>query len=343
MKQIALTALMFALALSLVSASKAYAVDVNLVGNESYTVSWQGLPAGDTGDRYQLLFGQANTGRKDSGLSLESRSRTVTLHNLKPCTTYAWDLYSGKAGRYSKVLSNNMFTTGGVCASPVPATTYGNSMVSNVVEKTQVSGTKSGSSTIGWSSRPNVKEYHVYYRSAADAKYVHAVTVPGTGTSVTINYLQPGVTYYYRVAAVVDGKEQWYPEKQLQTATGEKPVLGVTTQPQYSGVGGSTGYQGILGTTDPTVGRQVGTVCSTDGKANVSIRHPQGVSVEKVHVFFGTGSNNYQHAVRDLSPSAREVTIGHLDTCRNYVFQVLVIGKDGRGFWQGEHVMSASK
>ncbi len=340
MKHITLTAGVFALVLCL-GATKALAVDVNQVGNQSYTISWYGIPASDNGDHYQVFFGQANTGLKDSAIALDGGSRTVTLNNLKPCTSYKWDLYSGNSGTWRKVIFDRWFTTDGSCSGPSPMPAMGNSMVTTVGQQTWTTG-KTGSSTIGWSTIPSATEYHVYYRPSSSSTYIHSVVVPSNGNSITINYLTPGVQYFYRVAGVVNGVEVWLPEKTLQLPTGQKPVLGAYSgnmQPRSSSNEG--GRNGILGVNDVMSNTAGATnTCTDTGWASISIRTPDGVSVDRVHVLYSSSSNNYRHALRDLSQSAHEVTISNLSTCKTYYYQVEVMGQDGRAYWQGEKVMN---
>src|SRR3989344_3684540 len=176
---------------------------------------------------------------------------------------------------------------------------------------------------VSWHGMPasdHGDKYQLYYGQKKGGPYEHSVKIPGTGTSAVIGSLKSGETYYYRVAAEVGGQLHWYSEKMLQTTSGEKPVLGVRT-----------GGDALAMTRMRT--------CSATGHANVSIRAPGGVTVAKVHVYFG-GSNNYMHALRDLEPTVREVRIGSLDTCSTYYYQVAIVGNDGRVHWQGEKMLS---
>ncbi|HCS79461.1 TPA: hypothetical protein DIV55_07050 [Patescibacteria group bacterium] len=322
MKKITFTVLVFSVLFAFMqSPTKVYADWSQIVGNESHEVSWHGMPSSDQGDKYQVFFGQADGNKEAYSVfeGLDNRSFSVRLNHLKPCTQYSWSLKSRRGGNWSWVIRDRRFTTGGVCETPKVAQSAGASMV-NTVSKQKMGDATYGTSTVSWSALKDATSYFIYYGQKKGGPYEHSLKVPGTGTNAIISSLQAGVTYYYRVAAEVGGQLRWYSEKMLQTTTGEKPVLGVQT-------GGSA-----LAMTSVRV-------CTNSGRADVSVRIPGGVTVSKVHIFYG-GSKNYLHAVRDLEPTVREVRIGNLDTCANYYYQVAILGNDGKVYWQGEKMLS---
>ena len=321
MKKITFAVFVFAALFALTHSHKAYADSSQIIGHESHEVSWHGMPASDHGDKYQLFFGQADGNKEAYSVyeGLDDRSNSVRLNHLKPCTQYSWSLKSRRANNWSWIIRDRRFTTGGTCDAPTVVQSAGASMV-NTVSKQKTGDATFGTSTISWSALKDATSYFVYYGQKKGGPYEHSVKIPGTGTSAVIGSLKSGETYYYRVAAEVGGQLHWYSEKMLQTTSGEKPVLGVRT-----------GGDALAMTRMRT--------CSATGHANVSIRAPGGVTVAKVHVYFG-GSKNYMHALRDLEPTVREVRIGSLDTCSTYYYQVAIVGNDGRVHWQGEKMLS---
>lgn len=337
MKQITFTLITLVLFLGFVTTS---AKAAEVVGSESYEVSWQGIPGSDKGEAYQVYYGQVDGNRQGNTVfnGLTSNSRDVRLNNLKPCTAYSWSLKSRHAGSWTWVLRDRRFTTGGNCGQYRQPSTVGSTLVQEVNNRTGTTGQYS-SSTINWSQVPGAAEYHIYYRPASSAGYVHSLKVPSNATRVTINYLTPGVTYYYRIAAVVNGNEQWLQEKMLQQASGVKPVLGTTTKKVSTSI---QGYSGILG--DYNGGQVMGkNTCTTDNKARISFKVPSGIDVSKIHVLYGTEPGKYAHAIRNLESKAREVTIGSLNTCQTYYYQIAVVASNGRVHWQGEKMMNVMK
>lgn len=53
-----------------------------------------------------------------------------------------------------------------------------------------------------WDSVARAAYYHVYYREAGQANYSYsALNIPATSNSINIQYLKPGVRYWYNVVA----------------------------------------------------------------------------------------------------------------------------------------------
>ena len=286
--------------------------------------------------KYQLYFGQADTGKKDTTVwDLGSNSKEVKLSYLKSCTTYAWNLKSLRNDKWAWEWSNDrMFTTGGNCPGAVAT---GATVTASTGTKVKVIGTASATAT--WSVTNGAESYNVYYRPANETKYIHAVKVPSGGTSVTINYLG-SATYYYRVAALVAGKEVWQAEKMLKAASGMQ-VQGITSyqmvqpkvslkQPEISKVAPK------VGKTAPRIGggQVAGTTMQDSsmkkGWATVSWTNPGSIS--KYHVYYWS-ANTDQHALRNLDSSANRVTISGLNPNRTYWYRVQAIGHDGKAKW----------
>lgn len=209
-------------ALALLVTHRVEAAEV--VGRESYTVSWDRPSSAQT---FQVYYGQTNTGKKDTTVwGLSSESRQLTLNLLKACTQYSWNVKYLKDGKWSWLWSSdNTFTSGGACSATAAVgkvtTTAGGS-------KATIVGV--GSATATWTVTTAATRYNVYYREAGSQGFTHSVSTGPNTTAVTINHLNPNVTYYYRVGALAGNKEVWQDEKMLKVAVPANPVLGV----QYS-------------------------------------------------------------------------------------------------------------
>jgi len=311
--------------------SQVLAADV--VGNENYEVCWHGISK--AADGYQLFYGQANHNVKDSAIydGLTSGSRCVRLSSLKPCTTYAWNLLRKDGGVYSwQWASDQRFTTGGQCA--VTGSKVGSAITTSTGNYVKVSG--KGTATVNWPLISGAQYYNVYYRASSDKVTPHALRVPEGATQVTINYLDPAKTYYYRVAGMVNGKEVWLPEQVMQRAQ-YKQVLGAQTQQPYmkNRSYNNNNYQNyqVLGgyTTNPAAGGWSAPKMGS-GKATVSWRGPNN-SVANFHVYFGTKAGHWDNAVRNLSSNASRITISSLNPSQTYYYAVQAIGLDGKAWW----------
>lgn len=180
-----------------------------VVGNETYDVSWYGLPVSDNGnDGYQLFYKQVGTMVDNTVGSIPSQARSMTLRHLKPCTTYEWSLKSGRNGVWNWVVRGRSFTTGGVCEKSQPP---GSMTPTGGPAKSL--GNESARAT--WGPVNGARYYIVYYRLATNSRFTYAVRVPAEGTSITINHLGPG-SYFYRVSALVGNQEVWLPEQRLK-------------------------------------------------------------------------------------------------------------------------------
>lgn len=83
------------------------------------------------------------------------------------------------------------------------------------------------SATAVWVPVDGAAQYHVYYRESGNTSWPHSVIVGSNTTSVTINHLNASTSYYYKVAALVEGREVWQTEKLLASAKSPEPVLGI--------------------------------------------------------------------------------------------------------------------
>lgn len=75
--------------------------------------------------------------------------------------------------------------------------------------------------TASWNSMasaPGAKSYVIYYQRTGIPNYEYAVNVPLSSDSYTINYLQPGVRYWYNVAVIDSSGNpiQWSGKKKLR-------------------------------------------------------------------------------------------------------------------------------
>ncbi len=193
--------------------------------------------------------------------------------------------------------------------------------------------------TVTWTPIDGAQYYNVYYRGARDSKYLFAVTVPAQGNSITITYLDPSVTYYYRVSALVDTREVWQTEKVLRQGTNNvvttTSVRGATTfspspltytrQLPSANAGGVGGYNAnyVLGDTSAMTPKQ--------GWSTVWWTPPSGGAIAYQLYFWSSPTD--QHAVRDLQSNAVSVTIKSLNPARTYWYQVQAVQADGKAPW----------
>ncbi len=214
-----LAVIFIAVGLSVFSTSQAYAAET--VGNESYTACWDAT-AGLSSPAF--YFGQTDTGKKDTAVKLDQNSRCLTVSSLKPCTSYSYNISGEKNGKWNwEWASDKTFTTEGTCESSSPATSGSTPVSSN----TAVVGNASADAM--WTTVDGASAYHVYYRESSSTTFGHAVKVPTQSRSVTVKALNPAVTYYYKVAGIVGGKEVFQAEKVLRSGSQANipPVLGV--------------------------------------------------------------------------------------------------------------------
>lgn len=328
-------ALFLALLSLLVLHHPAQAADV--VGNESYEISWHGTPPADG---FIVYFGQTDTNKKENSVSgLSSQAKTLRLNLLKKCTQYSWNMKALRNGRWEwQWATDQTFTTAGVCSAN---TATGSQLTTARGTKATVAGV--ASATASWTPVDGATRYNVYYKEAGAKNYTHSVMVGPKTTSVTINHLSPTTSYSYRVAGYVNNKEVWQDEKVLKQAVPQNPVLGTSTNRSVtSTMLKSNSAKRVLGQTTNVLSSTATTpraTCTEMGSASVSVRVPNGVTAEKVHVYYGTEQGKYVHALRDLRGTTREVTINHL-SCATYYYQVAVVGVNGRVHWQGEKMMS---
>ena len=342
MKNIKQLALVLVLISGLTMAKSVVAADV--VGEESYTVSW--TRTADT-EKYQVYFDQNDANGKNNTVSdLDGRSGEITLSSLKACTTYRWNVKGYRRGRWDWLQENDQFfTTGGLCPKVVPTSTSGTAKIVG-----------NASAVVTWTPIDGADYYNVYYRAGNDTSYTGGIRVPAEGTSVTINYLGGG-TYYYKVSGMVNGKEVWLPEKVLKGNTASQPVLGavsnktpVKSAPQM--LKKQTPVKQVKPVTKsgktslaPSNSRIGGTVAgattamsgsSKQGIAQVLWTNPGGAA--KYHVYFWSATND-QHAIRDLSSEANQVAISYLNTSRTYWYRVQVVKNDGTTMWLSDAKM----
>jgi len=74
---------------------------------------------------------------------------------------------------------------------------------------TPVSAASYMQGTARWNAVPGASYYNVYYKQTGEATYTHSVLNVSSGsTSYMINYLKPGIRYWYNVAAVNSAGQQ---------------------------------------------------------------------------------------------------------------------------------------
>lgn len=191
-----------------------------VVGREAYTISWD-RPA--NAQTFQVFYGQTNTGKKDTTVfNLTSESRSLTLNLLKACTQYNWNVKYLQDGKWSWLWSaDKMFTSAGACSA---VSASGSKTTTALGNKVTIVGVASATAT--WTPVNGATHYNIYYRESGSQAYSHSVSTGPNTTAVTINHLQVGTTYYYRVAGVTGGKEIWQAEKMLRQSVPANPVLG---------------------------------------------------------------------------------------------------------------------
>lgn len=203
MKPYYLVVLFIAIAAGLIfmrSNNSSNVLGTNIVGNESNEICWHGTMSADA---YQVYYGQASTGSKDSTIfnGLDGRSKCVKLYYLKPCTTYIWNLLRNDGGKWSwQWEKDQRFVTGGTCDVTQPITPI-------IVGDAQATAT--------WTVTNGATKYYIFYKGAGDTNWTHSAEVSSRATNYTINYLDPNRSYLYRVAALVDGKLIWQEERNL--------------------------------------------------------------------------------------------------------------------------------
>ena len=79
--------------------------------------------------------------------------------------------------------------------------------------------------------------------------------------------------------------------------------------------------------------------CAQTGSATVTWTIPSGTNTSKQHVYYGTQNGVYDHAVRNLQPNARTLTIGSLVSCQKYFVQVQLIDYAGKSVWLPQQVL----
>lgn len=322
---------MLALGILTLVTSSFLATSVNaaeVVGTQSYEISWTKEP-GALG--YEIYFGQTDTHRKDTAVAgLAHNSERLTLNYLKPCTQYSYNVQASLSGNSRKWLWRDdvRFVTGGDCGPKKMTNAPGVTLVSDVVTTTEKTG--KNSSTINWSKKPGASGYTVYYRNETSNKYDSAVKVPAEGSTLTIKELTPGMNYYYQVCARVENKDQCYGEKMLQQKTGVKPVLGTSTTNTYGTPKAALAPKKILGASDRMGLRVSNETRTCDMNKKVTLNWgTTGSSISKFHVVYGKRDGQWDHSVRDLPDQARNLTVGYLDSCATYWFEVWAVNTSG--------------
>lgn len=75
--------------------------------------------------------------------------------------------------------------------------------------------------TAKWDAVPGAAYYHILYRETGESVYTHSVVrLPSTSSSYLIQYLKPGVRYWYNVVAMnaSDKELKWGGLKKLRVA-----------------------------------------------------------------------------------------------------------------------------
>ncbi len=189
-----------------------------VAGNGSATIWWK---TADGAASYNLYFREA--GEKmftHSVPNVPANAVNYTIKYLKPGVAYVYNLAavdgSGKEYWWSgeKRFWAGSTTSTWSAVSPAPKAQANQQAQTS----TPIAGWVSASAWIKPVS--GASNYNVYYREAGQKGYWYSVPmVPSNAMSVKINYLKSGVTYYYNVAVVKDGKEWWQGEKVLVWGT----------------------------------------------------------------------------------------------------------------------------
>ncbi len=178
-------------------------------GNEVQDVCWYGTqPADDN----QLYYGQADQRVKDATVfNMDNNAKCTTLRNLKPCTEYIWNLNRLRQGNWQwQWASDQHFVTSGVCEGKPAAGTL---VTTATGGRAVVVG--SGRATVHWTAVNGASRYYLYYKAAGAPTWTYSVDIPAGSDTYTINYLNPGLSYLYQVAALVNGQLSWMPQGNL--------------------------------------------------------------------------------------------------------------------------------
>jgi hypothetical protein len=234
------------------------------------------------------------------------------------------------------------------------------------------------SHTINWRAYGGADWYQVYFNQVGSSQVVTVSDLTRDSRELTLNLLKPCTTYNFSVKAFWGQIGSWVIQSRSFTTGGTncrptwvggtvpmQAVKGATTtlpfihsraynQNQYNAymgegqnVGGAPLAMNYQPTQTPQVlssmSGQMGRMsCNYGTTGRVSWTSPVS-TVANFNVYYGTKAGNWQHAVRDLTPNARELTIGSLNSCSPYYYSVQAVDTAGHSYWLASGKMSTWK
>ena len=183
----------------------------------SLTVTWTADP---NAARYYVLYKLA-TDEQFTTVSVPGTDSSFVLENLPLDVTYEFkaraigDKVDYFTSDYSELVSG---TTQFVDLGPQPLET-----------PTMTSTATSSSITVSWNENPNATKYYLKFKEASDKSFT-TLSLPNTQTSFTIDDLDLGVSYEFKVQAIgnkVDNLNSEYSD--LEIVTTELPTLETPT------------------------------------------------------------------------------------------------------------------
>lgn len=175
-----------------------------------------------------------------------------------------------------------------------------------------VSGQQSGSVTIRWYDDGNAKQYNLFYGTDPSHYAYGVVDLPdaaNTSNAFTINYLTPGVTYYFSLVGLTAAGATTSGPVAAEATTANQTTNIVTNHlPEY-------GFTAQTGTTPGTI----------------LLTWTDNASAEKYDIVYGTSPNSLPYGVENIpfNPNMDNAfPVGALQSGTRYYFS-LVAEKNG--------------
>lgn len=180
-----------------------------------------------------------------------------------------------------------------------------------------------------WQGQVGAARYNVYYKESGMTSWQHSVRdLASNASSITIGYLKPGVSYWYRVSAEDEsGKEFWWSANmKLNTMMSNTPMPMTQTQP--SSMPSSTP-------------QAMGPTTSQSGSWTQATIHwvPNG-NAQYYNIYYKeAGQSSYMYSVPNVPGNASTLTINGLKSASKYFYNVASF-HDSKEYWMGEKVLS---
>lgn len=214
------------------------------------------------------------------------------------------------------------------CGGPVPQAP---------VKVSAVSGPKSGEVTLYWSESAYADRYAVAYGTASNKYLYGANNIGGTASRFyTVKYLQPGVKYYFRIAAahgctsspfskefsaVSGGGVQMVSQPVVMT---EKPVVKTSVPVSTVMSSGPVGKQMLKAVTGPRI-----------GQVTLSWRHAD--TADNYHLVYGTEHGKFQYGALNIG-KITSFTVKYLVPGKTYHFALVPVA-NGQALYTTDQVM----